>query len=230
MTFLRIAFLLPLLASVVELPSRGATIDERLHEYGAVVASRLAPDFARAGVAYPPTRLTLVVLKAERRMEVYAAAGSGPEKFIRAYPILAASGGLGPKLREGDGQVPEGVYGVDSLNPNSHYHLALHVDYPNAFDRAKARADGRTRLGGDIMIHGNEVSIGCVAMGDVAAEDLFVLAARTGLPQVRILMCPFDFRLANNYQLDFSTMPPWVKELYDRLSDQLLALPVPQRP
>ena len=102
------------------------------------MATRLQSDFEKAGIAYPPAKVTLVILKQEARVEVYA---KNPEQpgtvseyhYIRSYPILAASGHLGPKLREGDGQVPEGIYAVESLNPNSHYHLALHVGYPNAF-------------------------------------------------------------------------------------------------
>ena len=69
------------------------------------------------------------------------------------YPILAASGVLGPKLREGDKQVPEGIYGAEALNPNSKFHLSIRLNYPNTFDRRMAQSDGRTQLGGDIMIH-----------------------------------------------------------------------------
>src|SRR5436190_607476 len=83
---------------------------------------------------------------------------AGAWRFVREYPVMAASGGRGPKLREGDGQVPEGMYTIDWLNPNSSYHLSMHVDYPNAFDRAHAADDGRTALGGAIMIHGRDVS------------------------------------------------------------------------
>lgn len=75
---------------------------------------------------------------------------------IKSYPILAASGSIGPKLRESDMQVPEGVYQIESLNPNSQFHLSLRVNYPNEFDREQARIDGRAQLGGDIMIHGSQ--------------------------------------------------------------------------
>ena len=71
------------------------------------------------------------------------------------YPVIdgdevgaAFSGTLGPKLREGDGQIPEGIYGIGYLNPNSSYYLSLKVTYPNASDRARAKKDGRTNLGG----------------------------------------------------------------------------------
>src|SRR5690606_4961 len=101
----------------------------------------------------------------------------GVLRFVRALPVLAASGRVGPKLQYGDYQVPEGFYRIEALNPNSRFHLALRVNYPNAFDRAEAAREGRTHLGGDIMIHGSNASVGCLAMGDVVSEDLFVLAA-----------------------------------------------------
>src|SRR5207244_3968581 len=120
--------------------------------------------------AYPPAELALLAFKQERLLEVYATDKKmGGFKFVQAYPILGASGELGPKLREGDGQVPEGLYAINFLNPNSLYHLSLRVSYPNDFDRAQAKRDGRQKLGGDIMIHGSFASIGCLAMGDEAA-------------------------------------------------------------
>src|SRR5207245_3366655 len=135
------------------------------------------------------------VLNNEKILEVYAA---GPEhRFhpIRTYRILRASGTLGPKLKEGDCQVPEGLYGIESLNPNSLFHLALRVNYPNKFDQEKAMQERRSELGGDIMVHGGSCSIGCIAMGDEAAEDLFVLSALTGLDNIKLIFSPVDFRV-----------------------------------
>ena len=147
-------------------------------------------------------------------LEVWGAAGNG-WKLIRSHAILAASGRLGPKLREGDLQVPEGVYRLTGFNPNSSYHLSIRVDYPNADDRAGARAEGRTRLGGDIYIHGKAVSIGCVALGDVAIEELYLLVAEVGLARTRLVMSPSAAPMA----------PPgasaWVRRLYERLRFEL---------
>jgi hypothetical protein len=203
------------------------SVSERVAQYGNAVDARLKPDFGKAGVTYPPARITLLILKRENQVELYARESTASEnRFIRAYPILAASGHLGPKLRQGDWQVPEGIYGVESLNPNSHYHLALHVDYPNAFDRAKAKSDGRSDLGGDIMIHGSHFSIGCVAVGDSAAEDLFVLAAKVGLSRVRLIFSPLDFRLTKASPAG-PDLPPWTPELYAQLEQSFSTLPLP---
>ena len=204
-----------------------ATVDDRLAEFGAQARGRLRPFFAKAAVAYPPSRVTLVGLKQEGVIDVYARAAGGPLRFVRSYPIQAASGRLGPKLRLGDRQVPEGLYRIELLNPNSRFHVSLRVDYPNSFDRRMARAERRTALGGDIMIHGNNVSIGCLAMGDQAAEDLFVLAADTGLDRIAVVLAPRDLR----YQQAPSSpdLPAWTPTLYADIRAALDALPAPQR-
>ncbi len=199
-----------------------ATIASRLAQYGPAARARMAGDFARAGVAYPPARVTLIALKDAGQLEVWAAERDA-WRYIRTYAVQAASGGPGPKLRQGDQQVPEGIYQIDWLNPNSAYHLSLHVDYPNAADRARAADDARSSLGGDIMIHGDAVSIGCLAMGDRAAEDLFVLAADTGVKEGRVsaILAPTDLR-RGPAQVPPGA-PPWTAELYVELRDAMAA-------
>jgi hypothetical protein len=159
------------------------------------------------GIPYPPPSLTLVAYKNESVLEVWARAASGWTLY-RTYPVLAASGGPGPKLREGDRQVPEGVYRLTHLNPASSYHLSIRVDYPNAFDRARGAEDGRTSLGGDIYIHGKAVSIGCLAIGDDNIEELFTLMADSGLANARIILAP-----ARNLSVP-ADAPRWTNDLY----------------
>src|SRR5262245_36564691 len=179
-------------------PRPEATIEDRVAQYGPSVRARLLPFFAAAGVPYPPARFLLLGLKQERELQLYAAGPAQNLAFIRSFPILGASGELGPKLQEGDRQVPEGVYRSWYLNPNSVSHLSLAVSYPNDFDRIHAEEDGREAaiLGGEIMIHGGYGSIGCLAVGDQAAEDLFVLATDAGWDQAVIVISPVDFRRA----------------------------------
>lgn len=178
------------------LPPKPRTVEAVIAAIGSDVDARLKPDFARAGVLYPPKRVLLMGFKQERRLDLLAAGADGPLRLIRSFPILGASGTAGPKRREGDGQVPEGFYRFELLNPNSNYHLSLRVSYPNADDRKRAISEGQelATLGGDIMIHGGSASAGCLAMGDPAAEELFVLAARTGLDGIELLIFPWDFR------------------------------------
>jgi hypothetical protein len=213
-----------LIAAALPGAARGASVEERVAQYGDAARARMRPYFEAKRLAYPPARVVLAGFKAERRLDLYAANERGPLRLVRSYLVHAASGALGPKLREGDEQVPEGVYRITGLNPNSQYHLSLRVDYPNAADRERARAEGRDDLGGDIMIHGRAVSVGCLAMGDSAAEELFVLAAETGLPKLRVILSPLDFR---RRALPRSLVParPWVPALYDEIRAELAKLP-----
>jgi hypothetical protein len=202
--------------------SRNRTVEDVLRDLGPAAEARLRPYFDRARVAYPPARLAFLAFKREARIELWGATSAGPWIRVRDYPILAASGGPGPKLREGDRQVPEGVYRLDALNPNSAYHLSMRLDYPNAFDREMAMRSGRTNLGGDIFIHGSAVSIGCLAMGDEAVEELFVLVARVGLARVRVILAPTDFRTASPASAE-RPGAPWIRVLYDDLARELQA-------
>jgi hypothetical protein len=170
------------------------TVEDRLAEHGGAARRRLQDEFQRIDMPYPPKRLCLVGLKQERILEVWVAGAEGGFRHLLSYPILAASGTLGPKLAEGDQQVPEGIYKLESLNPNSLYHLSLRINYPNGFDRKKGAIDGRKHLGSDIMIHGKAVSAGCLAMGDRAIEELFVMSADLGIEAITVLLSPVDFR------------------------------------
>ena len=115
---------------------------------------------------------------------------TGKFELFETYPIAAASGELGPKLAEGDAQVPEGFYfvGPTAMNPNSSFHLSFNIGYPNAYDRA------HDRTGTFIMIHGSNVSIGCLAMTDEKIEEIYSLADaahKGGQPFFRVHIFPF---------------------------------------
>jgi hypothetical protein len=204
--------------------TKSKTVAERLDQFGETARGRWKPYFNNAQTVYPPASVKLVAVKAEHALQVYVADKSGWYHWIRSYPILAASGYPGPKLSEGDGQVPEGIYPIESLNPNSRFHVALRVGYPNSFDRSQAEKEGRTNLGGDIMIHGNSVSVGCLAMGDEASEDLFVLAADAGLPNIMVIITPVDFRKGKTVPTQVK-LPEWTGVLYSQIKTQLAELP-----
>ncbi len=211
------------LMTLPNLTAAQKTIADRLAEHGAAARARLAPSFAAAGVSYPPRGVVLIGLKEERLLELHAAGPDGVFHFVRDYPVRAASGAAGPKLRRGDHQVPEGIYQVEALNPNSRFHLSLRLDYPNAFDRARAAEDGRSDLGGDIMIHGEAASKGCLAMGNPAAEELFVLAADTGMPNVTVILAPRDLRQQSLGEA--APLPAWTAGLYQRIREELAKYP-----
>lgn len=205
-------------AAAVSGPASARTIESVVRDLGPAARLRLAPRFRAAGLAYPPRAATLVVLKEERVAELWAESAAAP-RLVHRYPVLAASGVAGPKLRQGDLQVPEGVYRVLWLNPNSSYHLSMKLDYPNAFDRERARRDGRTDLGGDIFVHGRAVSIGCVAVGDPAIEELFVLAADVGTARMKAVIAPRDLRVPGARDPEIAS--GWAPDLYRLLRREL---------
>jgi murein L,D-transpeptidase YafK len=131
------------------------------------------------------------IFKESNELEVWLRpAGQTRFRHFKTYPILKWSGTLGPKLKEGDNQAPEGFYYVttERLNPTSRFHLAFNLGYPNQFDQAL----GRT--GSAIMVHGNKVSIGCFAMGDPAIEEIYTLAEsalKGGQPNFAVHCFPF---------------------------------------
>lgn len=203
----------------------GFSVYDRVVQYGYPARKRLAPYFRAAGVDYPPQTVVLVGLKWEMRVELYA--GNSPEelKFIRYYDMLAASGTVGPKLREGDRQVPEGIYRFTQLNPNSNFHLSLKIDYPNTFDRMMGRVENRRNLGGAIFMHGGSESAGCLAMSDSVAEEIFTLVAQSGLENASIILSPMDMRHAPAPNPLDHNIPVWAPHLYAIIQRALWALP-----
>lgn len=194
------------------------TVSDVLQVYGDNVKNKLGYYFKKAEVSYPPRQVTLVALKQEKKLELWAR-DKGEFRLIRDYFIMAASGDPGPKLRQGDRQVPEGVYRVTGLNPNSNYHLSMQLNYPNKFDLVHAEEDGRTDVGSDIFIHGKHASIGCLAMGDTAIRELFVLTAKVGVQNVKVVIAPHDPR-AYPLMANPEEMPEWTSILYAMITHE----------
>lgn len=202
----------------------GYTVDERVRMHSSSVEARTKSRFERAGVPYPPTQLAYVAFKDKAQLQVYSRETSLADwRLVHTYSILGMSGTAGPKLRRGDMQVPEGIYRAEFLNANSRFHLSIRLDYPNDLDRAHAATDGRTDLGSDIMIHGTTSSIGCLAMGNEAAEDLFILAALAGRERVEIIVAPTDLR-RTDVQIPEGA-PSWLAGLYAQIKAALSRFP-----
>ncbi|MCC7075121.1 MAG: hypothetical protein IT383_27660 [Deltaproteobacteria bacterium] len=137
---------------------------------------------AALGLAWPPRELYLRAFKHERVLEVWAGDGAGrPLVLFEEHPICGESGSIGPKVERGDLQIPEGLYLVTRLHPDSQGWLSLRMSYPNAADRARAAArakEERRRVspGGDILVHGTCISIGCIAIDNAPIERVYLLA------------------------------------------------------
>lgn len=198
------------------------TVAEVVARHEAAVRSKFEPLTLRSGICWPPKRLCLLAFKREKLLEVWAANAAGAYGLIGEFRILAASGGIGPKRMEGDRQVPEGFYEIPSLNPNSRFHLSIFVNYPNATDIRNSQVR-RGQMGGEIYIHGGSASIGCIAIGDRAIEELFTLCALVPAKQRKILISPVDFRSDPSFTI--SGEDPWVLDLYDRIRSELSSFP-----
>lgn len=176
--------------------------------------------FKKAKVSYPPKKISLIGIKDKKILELWALDQKNSWQLIHAYPILAASGNLGPKLREGDLQVPEGIYKIIGLNPNSSYHLSMKINYPNEYDWGKAKLENRKQPGSNIFIHGRAISIGCLAIGDRAIEELFTLVKKIGIKNTKVILTPTDMRKQKAETARLQHIP-WVDELYAKIENEL---------
>tara|TARA_R110002096_G_scaffold74101_1_gene175727 strand:+ start:303995 stop:304708 length:714 start_codon:yes stop_codon:yes gene_type:complete len=179
---------------------------------------RLLQKLNKIGMDEMPEKILMLALKSEEVLEVYLEENN-QLKFLAQYPFTAFSGKLGPKLKEGDRQIPEGIYKIEYLNPNSKFHLSMKINYPNKFDQKMAKRDNRTGLGGDIFIHGRDQSIGCIAIGDEAIEELYLLAEMTLKRGIKVIICPKDFR-KNSSRPKISTIN-WEDKLYNLLEEEI---------
>ena len=126
------------------------------------------------------------IFKQESELEVWKEDKSGSYALLKTYPICRWSGELGPKVKEGDRQAPEGFYTITPglMNPNSSYYLAINMGFPNAYDRANGRS------GAFLMIHGDCSSRGCYAMTDEQIAEIYALAREFVLRRPEIVPDP----------------------------------------
>jgi hypothetical protein len=211
------------LRPVLEDTDEKMTMEEVIEALSPELRPELKRIFDLHEVEYPPSQLTIIALKEERLLELWSPDRNGTERMVMSFPIYGASGDLGPKLRQGDLQVPEGLYRVLWFNPNSQFYLSLKIDYPNEFDRRMALDDGRTELGGDIFIHGYDVSLGCIAIGNPSIEKLFLAVHDTGRNNTRVIITPYDFRAKKSPDFGPPMLPAWSNALYKDLTEELNA-------
>ena len=194
------------------------TLTTAIQQYGPKAEVRLKKSFLESKTTYPPQQIALIAFKKTNSLGLWAKNKNANWELIKNYEIKAASGQLGPKLKEGDLQVPEGIYKITALNPNSSYHLSMKINYPNSFDWKWANHEGRKTPGTNIFIHGKAVSIGCLAMGDTAIEELFSLVHKIGKANAKVIISPTNPTLGK-------LKPPqgsqsWVTELYKNIEQE----------
>lgn len=159
----------------------------------------LKKEFQQCGLSYPPQNIFIKIIKDEKILELYVKE-EGNYQLFKTYPFCAASGTLGPKRKEGDLQVPEGIYYIDRFNPASNFYLSLGINYPNKQDK---KLSDPIKPGGDIFIHGNCVSIGCVAITDDLIKEVYWLAVQAksaGQQKIPVHIFPFDLSNTNKIE------------------------------
>ncbi len=135
----------------------------------------LKKEFEKKGLQWPAKYVYIRSFKYDAQLEVWVKGDAKEQyKLFKTYRVCMQSGTMGPKRFQGDYQVPEGFYYINEFNPNSNYHLALGINYPNASDRILSDS---LRPGGEIYIHGSCVSIGCIPLTDDQIEELYIIAS-----------------------------------------------------
>ena len=140
--------------------------------------------------------------KHEEQIEVWVKKKTDKEfQLLKTYKICSSSGVPGPKRREGDLQVPEGVYHINHFNPFSNFYLSLGINYPNSSDRILGY---KPSLGGAIYIHGSCVTIGCIPLTDDKIKEIYVLAVEAkNAGQLKIPVHIFPYKMDEQTNEEF---------------------------
>lgn len=207
--------------NVISMTEWHKATDKVVEHYAAVTKTSLSPYFTKANISYPPKDIAMLAFKREQIIELWAKGEKNNWHHIKNYPLKAMSGTLGPKMKRNDGQIPEGIYKVETFNPFSSYHLSMMLNYPNAYDRYHARLEGRRDLGNNIFIHGKALSAGCLAVGDHAIDELFTLVNKVGKPHTQVIISPSDLRKSKMPVLVYNRRHPWVPYLYHQIQTKL---------
>lgn len=185
----------------------------------------LKSQFAKANLQWPPKELYIRSFKYDSQLEVWARNTSNEQfKLFKSFRICALSGTLGPKRMQGDYQVPEGFYYVNIFNPQSSYHLSLGLNYPNASDNLLSDS---LQPGGDIYIHGNCITTGCIPITDYQIEELYLLTAlakSSGQDFIPVHIFPVKYNVSKSVSKlqeitkedrDYFLFSKKMKEVYD---------------
>jgi len=158
------------------------------------------------GVAISNMKVFLRAIKFDKKLELYAMNSTDSVfKLIKTYDFCVFSGELGPKREQGDMQIPEGFYHVDRFNPTSYFFLSMGINYPNTSDRKLTTARDP---GGDIFIHGDCVSVGCIPITDKWIKELYVIcteARNNGQSKIPVHFFPFRMDEYSQNRLRYST-------------------------
>jgi murein L,D-transpeptidase YafK len=155
----------------------------------------LQKEFAKKGLKWPAKYMYIRSFKYDSQMEVWLKNDKAEQyKLFKTYKVCALAGTLGPKRVEGDYQVPEGFYYINEFKPNSNYHLALGLNYPNASDRVLSDS---LQPGAQIYVHGSCTTVGCIPITNDQIEEVYTIAAAVhsqGQDFIPIHVFPISFK------------------------------------
>ena len=159
--------------------------------------------FKEKDVEFPPKEIFLRAFKSEMILELWARS-TNVDTFclIKTYSFCASSGVPGPKRKQGDLQIPEGFYYIDRFNAQSSFYLSLGLNYPNESDKLLSKNKNR---GGDIFIHGDCVTIGCIPITDPLIKEVYLCAIFTrnnGQNKIPVHIFPTIMTIENLKQLN----------------------------
>ena len=160
---------------------------------------KLKIQFFNKNLTFPPKNVFIRVFKHERVLELWVVDSvCNQYKLFKTYKVCMNSGVLGPKRKEGDLQIPEGFYHITRLKTTTNYHLALKINYPNESDIILGN---KYMPGGEIYIHGECVSIGCVSVSNNDIEEIFTLVKLVkNWGEVQVHIFPVNFDNKCNYE------------------------------
>jgi murein L,D-transpeptidase YafK len=175
--FILIAFLfnLPLISTAQDSYLSVKKVSFKMPGELGIRADSLQSEFKAKGLTWPARYMFIRSFKYDGQLEVWVKNDAKEKyKLFKTYKVCLQSGAMGPKRMQGDFQVPEGFYYITEFNPNSAYHLALGLNYPNASDKILSDP---VRPGNGIYIHGSCVSIGCIPVSDQDIEEIYIIAS-----------------------------------------------------
>lgn len=174
--------------------------------------------FKKKNVSFPPENIYIRAFKFERELELWAqSTHTDTFTYIKKYMFCSSSGKPGPKRKQGDGQIPEGFYYINRFNPASNFYLSLGINYPNASDKILGE---KSHLGGDIFIHGNCVTIGCIPITDEWIKELYIIAIYTrNNGQEKIPVHIFPMKMIEENILKLQSLEPTIMPFWNNLKE-----------
>lgn len=182
----------------------------------------LRKQFEAKGLQFPAKYIYIRSFKYDGQLEVWVKnERKEPYKLFKTYRVCAMAGTLGPKRMAGDYQVPEGFYYINEFNPNSNYHLALGLNYPNESDKILSDS---LRPGGDIYIHGSCVTVGCIPLTNEYIDEVYILAAyakAAGQDYIPVHIYPvrYNTKRSAEYLIYLEKNDPQLKPFAERLEE-----------